>query len=509
MKKNNFMKSISIVLIVTVIGKVFGFLKQIVLASYFGANLDTDLFFTSYFFIYEISVAVFFTLSTAMLITYGRVKKVSKLRTNKLFSSTCIFFLIIAVLICLILFLFPNLFVGLIAPGYSNINMLPVYIRTLSPMVIMFCIKSLYDSILEYEKIFLPTKTFSVILNLFLVIFTVLFSKKYGIISLVIAVNFAFILQSLISLFCAKKYVKFSITKFWKNDDFKKLIKLFFPLFIGGAITELNSIVDRSIASKLLIGSVSFITYGASINEIVTVLLIGTVISVFYSYISSILIDDEKQKAEKYIKKVLKTMLIILIPLNALFIIYSDSIVKAIYMRGSFDLDAVKNTSLIVIGYAIGFIPLMFRDVLIRVHYAFNDSKSPMFNGIITVILNITFSILLANIFGIIGIPIATSISSIASAIMAFYTIRKHINILPKLTNFKNYFKMLILLIISFIICYICKYYIAYNYFINLLIGITVLFVIYIILLILFNIISFYDIKKIFNKVVKTNENNC
>lgn len=504
-KKTTFVKSVSNVAIILIIGKILGFIKQIILASFYGTSKQTDLFFTSYFFITEISTAFFSAVGVVLLSAYAKIKKNDKKNTYKLISSTLIFFVILSFLISIILFCFPNIFVKLIAPGFDNTikKELILYLRVLSPVAILFCIQSIFNSILEYEKKFIPTKTLTIILNSFIICFTFILSKRLGIIALILAVVIAFIVQTIISILFSKKYVSFKFLNPFKNYEFISMLRLYLPLFISNAILEINSIVDRSIASTLGSGSISAITYAASINEIVTVLLIGTIATIFYSYITSMINESSKEDIKNFIEKVIKVLLIILVPLNIIFVSCSSEIVEFLYMRGSFDMTSVKNTSIVVIGYAIGFIPLMIRTLLIKIHYAYDDTKTPMINGIITVLTNIIFSVILSINIGILGISIATTISFIISMVLSIVTVKKYIKINLRRDYFIFLFKLVVTSIVILFSVFLFKQFLSFSAIINLIIICLSIFLIYFIFLKILNIYNFKELKKILIKLVK------
>lgn len=497
--KSKFIKSISVVFFISIVAKVLGFIKQIVLANIFGANQSTDIFFSSYFFIIEISTAFFTALSTALILSYGKAKKNSNVEVNNLFSKCFVNFLLFSIVLFIILFFMPNVFAKFIAPGYADVSQFSLYIKYLSPIIVLFYIQTIYNSILEYEKKFIPTKTLSLYINLFCMLFAILFAKKYGTMCLIYAVLFAFIIQTIESYFFTRKYVKINKNFFKKNKEYSKLMKSYVPLFIGSAIAELNSIIDRSIASNLEQGAVSAITYGASVNEIITVLLIGSVVSVFYPYITHDLLNNNSEKISDKIKKIMFYMIIFLIPITLIFLLFSNQIVSILYYRGSFDFNALQNTTAVVFGYAIGFIPLMIRNILTKVHYAYNDSKSPMFNGIITIIFNITFSIVLSRKIGIIGIPIASSLSYVLSSVLYFITIKKHITFDIKKNDIEIAWKTGIILFLTIIYTLALKKYIIISS--NLLYMALIIFLVtifYLILLLVFKIVNLQKIKYYF-----------
>ena len=99
-------------------------------------------------------------------------------------------------------------------------------------------------------------------------------------------------------------------------------------------------------------------------------------------------------------------------------VIAGDQIVELFYGRGNFGTNEIKLTDSVVIGYSLGFIFQAARANLVKVFYAFQDSKTPMINGMISIACNITLSFLLSRIIGISGVSLATSIAMFIATLL-------------------------------------------------------------------------------------------
>lgn len=124
-----------------------------------------------------------------------------------------------------------------------------------------------------------------------------------------------------------------------------------------------------------------------------------------------------------------------------------DLIVGVLYGRGSFSADAISRTNGVVIGYAAGFFFQAARATIVKVYYAFQDTKTPMINGAISVGVNVVLSFTLSKFLGVSGIALATSISMFAVTMLLllsekihskFFFEIKHYRWLENLTCFWN-----------------------------------------------------------------------
>ena len=133
---------------------------------------------------------------------------------------------------------------------------------------------------------------------------------------------------------------------------------------------------------------------------------------------------------ELNLKRILEILSLILFPIMIMCVIAGDQIVEIFYGRGSFGLKEIGMTYGVVIGYALGFLFQAARSNLVKVYYAFQDSKRPMVNGLLAICLNVVLSITLSKPLGVAGIALATSIS------MAFVTVLLLVGVKRYLPNF-------------------------------------------------------------------------
>lgn len=505
-KSNSFIKSVSIVMIIALIGKFLGLVKQIIIASYFGASEKTDLFFVSYSFIYGIAIAFFSSLSIVFLPMYAKSKKQGKEQANVLFSQVLAVFIPVAIAIILFIVFFSDFFSNLLISGYTTDLKIQLskYILYLSPIILIYCISSIFNTVSEYNKNFIPNKLLTPLFNFCVILFTVLFSKKFGINAVVFSVLVAYGIHIIISFIAVKKQVDFKIVNPFREKKITKLFIMLLPLIFGNAIVEINTMVDRSVASNLGIGIISAVTYAASINEIITSLVISNFASIFYTYITSLITENEEVKIKNYIVKIIKSLSLVLIPITIILIVNANSIVTILYNRGNFTTNDVINSSAVIIGYAFGFIPTMISNLLIKVHYAYGDTKSPMFNGIISVLVNIVLSIAISRKFGVIGISLSTSISALLSSVLSYFTVKKHINIKFNKKSIIWILKLFLAGSISAVLCVLTKNIMTFSIIINVVIISILTLIIYILLLKLLGFTEISELYQIFIKKIKS-----
>lgn len=478
----------NVIIIMSVI-KIFGFLKQTVIASKFGSTTETDVFFIASEFIASICVAVFSSLSVTFLSQYAQSLELNKsIDKSYGFASNIIcIFVPVALFLMVLLIIFSGFLSKAVGPLLSNdaLELLTYYIKLLSVSIIFYGINAILGAVLEANKVFIPSKMMGLFLSLTTIFSALCLSDTFGIFSLVIALILGYIIQFAYILMSCRKYLKFKPSKPFKDTRVKKVYKLSFPLFIGNSIYQLSLIVDKSIATFLGEGAVSALAYGQILKDFVSSVFAVAISGVLLSHFATYVAKKDFTLLRKVLEKAIIIILIIIIPITIFSSTQSENIIRFIYGHGNFNENAIHNTTLVLIGYSIGFCALTIREVFVKAHYAFNDTKKPMINGAIGISINIVFSIIGAKYLGLLGISLATSISEIIVCALSYFTLKIHIESID-FTYFKN---DVLKMCLSGAIVFFINYFIHFTYkslMLNLLLAFAEQIILYMLLLKIF-----------------------
>lgn len=451
--KNSIVKSTIQVTVIVFIIKVMGFIKQSVVASISGATRETDIYFMATSVIMALCLVCFSSISVSFLSMYSeRLTLNGHDEANNLLNSVLRFFVPISICVALIFFCFSHQISIILAPSYdlNEIKTLSKYIRYLSIMFIFFCYYLIINVVLEVEKLFLPGKGQNFFQNLFTIIAAVFFYRYYKISALIYAFIFAGFIQCIQITWSARKFFKIKKNIHSERKSIQKLISISQPLVVGNAIYEINDIVDKRIASGLREGSISTLAFGASINEIVTTLVISSLSTILFTHFSIWVAEGKKEKIQEVLINSLEYLLVVIMPIMIMCLVCSDCIIEILYGRGNFGKQEIISTSGVVMGYAVGFFFQATRANIIRVYYAFQETKRPMINGLISVTINVVLSIILSRYLGVAGIALATSISMMIATLLLIpylYRFFPNFSIVPSTIEFLKV--MLVSLIIG------------------------------------------------------------
>ena len=455
----NLIKSTGTFSFFTLISRLSGYIRDILIAIFLGAGPIADAFFVAFRF--PNTFRRLFsegTFNAAFVPSYSSELNKSK-KNAELFANNIFNILFLSLLgIVLIIEIFMPLFVTLIAPGFiQDSKKLEIAInltRITFPFLLFISLSSFFSAILNSHNKFAAASAAPIILNIILIL--VLFFGKYLSDQLVYymsyAVTFAGLIQLIFLFFFVKKYFipKIFIT-FKNNKKIKSFFKKLFPSIFSSGVTQINILVGTIIAS-FQANAVSYLYYADRIYQInlaIAGIAIGTVLLPSLSkYIDS----KNTNKIEFIQNKSLEYCLFLSLPGAAALLVASEEITSALFGYGSFDINSVMNSAHALFYFALGLPAFALIKVFSSFLFARHNTKTPFHFSIFSVLLNILISVYFFNKIGFIIIPIATTISSWFNTILLlFYLLYKKYFSLHK--NFP--IKFLNILFVSFVSSFI------------------------------------------------------
>lgn len=453
-------------MVATMLAKVLGFAKEQVLSYVYGASMYTDIYITAM----NIPVVIFSSIGTALLTTFIPLycdinnehgEERSLKFTNNVFSLVIVLCLILAILGII----YTKPLVKLFAIGFTGekLEIAVNFTRILIMGIVSIGLTNIMSAYLQVKNNFIVPGLITLPQNIVIIV-SMMLSIKLGPYAMVWGTLIGMISQFLFQLpFAYKEGYKYKLNLDFKDEYIKKMIILVGPVFIGVAVNQVNSMIDRTLASTLAEGSISALNYANKLNGFVLSMFIVSIASVVYPMFSKISIKDERDEFNATIVSSINSVILLVIPISVGAIVLSRPIVEILFLRGAFDATAASMTSSALSMYSIGMIGFGLLEILGKVFYSLQDTKTPMKNGIFTMCLNIILNFVLVKIMGHAGLALATSISTIIGGILL-------LNLLKfKIGNFgqhKIFLTTLKVLFSSFIMGYIVN--IVYKYMLRL-----------------------------------------
>ena len=411
----------------TIISRLLGYLRDILIAIFLGTTFLADVFFVA-FRIPNTFRRLFAegTFNAAFVPSYTSELAKGKSKSTKFAGNIFNLLFIGLMFLVLIIEIFMPIFVSLIAPGFIEDNKkieLAVYLTRITfPFLFFVSLASFFSAILNSHNKFAAASAAPIILNLVL-IGVLLFGKILNdqlIYYLAYGVSIAGFLQI---IFLYKFAHKFYSIKFDFNFKITKEIKIFFkkllPSIFSSGVTQINILVGTIIAS-FQASAVSYLYYADRIYQInlaIAGIAIGVVI---LPQLSKYVQRKEKSKILLIQNKALELSMFLSLPASIALIVGAEEIISALFGYGSFSKDAVNNSAKALYYFGFGLPAFALIKVFSSFFFANHDTQTPFYISLISVILNIVISVYYFSSVGFIIIPIATTISSWFNSVILF-----------------------------------------------------------------------------------------
>jgi putative peptidoglycan lipid II flippase len=442
------MKKVALIIIsLTVFSKILGFLREIVLSYYYGTSAVSDAYLVSLIIPGTIFAFIGAGLTTNFIPIYTEVEnKEGKNSANLFINNVLSFILLLAILIIILTFFFTKQIVQLFALGFEGETLsIAIYFTRVSIIgIIFYGINYAFTGYLNVKnKFIIPVLTtlpfnITIILSIILSYYNNQNLLAYGSL-LAIILQVLFMLPSML-----KKGFEYRMVFNLKDQHLKKIIYLSIPVILGTSVNQINRLVDRTIASNIIIGGISALNYADRLNHFVLGIFVTSITTVVFPSFAKLYIEKKNIELKKSYIEYMIIIALILIPATVVSLIFSRQIVDLLFGRGEFDANSLQLTSSALFFYSLGLIGIGIRELTSRVFFAMHNTKTPMFNAAIGMGLNIALNIILSRLMGISGLALATSISAIFTAILMFNSLYKRIGSIGLKKFFITFCKILL-----------------------------------------------------------------
>lgn len=447
--------------IITFFTQLLGFLRDSLISFYYGASAITDAYVISTVIPMVIIGVVASGVSSVYIPTYNRILEQSNDESeSKNFTISLLFTLLVIGFLCAaVILLKPDVTALIFANGFSgeSLNWFNQFVIVTSFSMPIILMNNLLVSYFQIKSKFILSAFFSIpsnILGIFLVYFSFLSSNP---LVLPYCYLFTMLLQFLLLFICSKLYIVDVIAKFkFSTHEVSTSIMLALPVMLGVSLNQINFMVDRSLATTLVTGSVTFVNLAVRVNSVVEAVIITSIIAVFYPVLSKTI--NNKRMFSGYFLELLLIGVLVIIPLSCVLFLFSYDIVDLLFGRGQFNTENIEITSKLLSIYSIMLPFIYLKTVISKFMYALGHYKLPSMIGAVGVAINISLNFILIKHFEVLGLAIATVISSIITTIILGVFFIRH-----KLVNITRYNVICLLKIIPFSIvpCFIINWFIG------------------------------------------------
>lgn len=426
-------KSVATVGGMTMISRVLGFVRDMVIARFFGASAGADAFFVAFkipnFFRRLFAEGAF---SQAFVPVLAQTKEQQGDQAVRHLVGAIAFRLGL-ILLALTLFgvLGAGLWMTVFAPGFrsdpAKFALATEMLRLTFPYLMLISLVALSSALMNtYNRFAVPAFT-PVWLNLVLIGSAIWLSPllEIPVMALAWGVLIAGVVQLLFHLpFLWKMGLLPKPTR--KSDPGVSEVKrLMLPALFGVSVAQINLLVDTILASFLVTGSVSWLYYSDRLMEFPLGVFGVALATVVLPGLSKKAANSDWQGFQQDLDFALKLVMLVGVPATAGLILLAQPLLVTLFFYGEFSAHDVSMASLSLMAYSLGLLGFILVKVLAPAFYSRKDMKTPVKIAVVALLTNIVLNLILIWPLKHTGLALATSITAFLNSGLLFYFLQK------------------------------------------------------------------------------------
>ncbi|MBI9080918.1 MAG: murein biosynthesis integral membrane protein MurJ [Pseudodesulfovibrio sp.] len=419
----------------TLVSRILGFVRDVIVAFALGAGLFADAFFVA-FRIPNLLRRLFGegSLTMAFIPVYSRVKEEEGEEAAQAMARSAMIWL--AVILCSITVLAEILARPLtmaIAPGFiKNVEQFQVTIdlvRICFPYVIFICGVALCMGILNANDQFLAPALAPVVLNVALIGAALLgyfcglnvaYSMAYGVL---VGGAGQWLLQQ---PFLSKAGFSWRGSWSWRNKGVARMGLLMLPTVFGAAVYQINILLGTLLASFLPVGSVSYLYYADRLVQFPLGVFGIAVSTAALPSLAKLAAKGEMEDYDNALSVALGLTLFIALPAAAGLIALANPVIAMLFERGAFSAESVNATARALVAYSVGLPFIALSRPLVAGFYALEDTRTPVKIAVASLVANIGLGVWLMQFMAHVGLALSVSLASLLNfGLLYVFLVRK------------------------------------------------------------------------------------
>jgi len=419
----------------TLLSRIFGLVRDVVIARMFGAGMGTDAFFVAFripnFFRRLFGEGAFAQAFVPVLSEYRQRRGEEEVR-NLIDHTTYTLGLIVLGVTAVGVIAAP-IVILIFAPGFrddmTRYDLAVSLLRLTFPYLLFISLTALAGAILNAWRRFAVPAFTPVLLNLSLIAAAIWLSPylETPIEALAWGVLIAGIAQLLFQLPFLLK-LKLMPRPFAGRDreGVKRIFKLILPTLFGVSVSQINVMIDTLIASFLVSGSISWLYYSDRMMEFP--------LGVFGIALATVILPQLSEKhaqgnGREYTLTLdwgLRWVWLVAVPAAVGLIVLAAPIMVTLFQYGSFTAGDADMAARSLMAFAAGLPAFVFIKVLASAFFSRQDTRTPVKAGVAAMITNIVFNLALVGFLAHVGLALATSIAAVVNAGLLFFWLKRH-----------------------------------------------------------------------------------
>jgi putative peptidoglycan lipid II flippase len=207
-----------------------------------------------------------------------------------------------------------------------------------------------------------------------------------------------------------------AVKKAWTNPATLNILRLMGPALLGVGVAQISLLINTQIASHLTTGSVSWLTYADRLMEFPTAILGVALGVVLMPQLAAAKATGDSERYSAMLDWGLRLVLLLALPCAAALLVFSQPLVSVLYHYGAFTERDVQQTTLALTGYGVGLLGLVAIKVLAPGYYASQDIRTPVRIALVVLVLTQVFNVLLVPHLAHAGLALSIGLGALINA---------------------------------------------------------------------------------------------
>ena len=411
-----------ILMILTIISKIFGFVRESVMAAVIGAGDIKSIYVTATTIPDIMTYTVIVGIVAAYIPVYTKVRAEKGESEARDFTSNLLNILMVyGAIIFGVILVFAGPISKIFSPKLTgnSLALAKDFTRIMAISIFTFLYSAVIRGFLNAKGNFIDPVIPGIIVNIFVIgstILTGLFDRPY---ILIIGTLIGSILQ-----FARFPYVSYKLGYRHKrfvdfdNPYIKYMLAMMVPIIISSAANKISILVDKSMASAYLgIDSVAKIFYTENMLDFIVEVFTINIATITLPQIAKLANSGHISKMKEKTSSTLVLTMVLVIPATLGMMALANPIIRLIYERNAFSPADTNIVASLLISYGPYIVFISILKIFSNAFYAVGDSKTPLLVILSQQLINIILNILLVKVIDIDGIALATSISTLIGSI--------------------------------------------------------------------------------------------
>ncbi len=425
----------------TLISRVLGFTRDILIAFFFGTGYGAQAFVVAFrlpniwrSFIGEEAV------NAAVVPVLSEYRAREDLDNFKSLSKSLIkSSAFVLILITIAGVLFAPLLIRLIAPGFTvdiqkyvlSVNLT----RAIFPYVFLIGLTAMVAGIAISQRIFWSYSWAPAALNVSIISSILILGRRYGVYALAFGIIVGGIIELLMQFFAIRGKGIYRAKTKMVHPEYGRIWKLLLPRFLGAGVYQISIFIDTILASLQTIvgsGAIAALYYAQRFVQLPLAVFATSLATAVLPFFSARRAKDENASIGDNLLLSLRFVSFIMIPATFGFFILSKEIISVVFQHGSFSSYSTAITSGALRFYALGLLFYAGIKILVATFYSMQDTLTPVKISILSLIINIIGSVALMFPMKVSGLCLATSFAASCNFILLFLALNKKIKLHSK-----------------------------------------------------------------------------